>query len=268
MKHFLMRAALIAILTLPSAAQIRYTDILPDTLLSADLAHPWAMYSADLNGDGEWDFTLTQFHPLADLDIAEVNAAMTGGREMLLDNEGVPRCLARGDEIDFEEALWYDTRSTALHMGRNWAGARDGFLGVRVRSGGTWLYGWIRLDVAANERTITVKDFACEMTPDKGIQAGSDGITGVPHAAAAAGITFRIAGSFLLVDTGAEVGPVDWILSDICGRVAARGILEHSISRIDCGAFKPGVYFLRILGRGSPAAGKLLLGEGRIHGIE
>ncbi len=267
MNRFLVRAALAVILALPAAAQIRYTDILPDTLLMADLANPWAMYSIDLNADGTFDCTICQFHPSRDYDVAEMSCSQYGTCEILVNGVGTPRCLAKGSPINSAGTIWFNSGTTAMPMTDNWAGAQDGYLGARVRSGTGWLYGWIRLDVAANERTITLKDFACEMTLDKEILAGADGITGVAALSGGEKMQLRIAGTSLIIDRNDAKAPADWILSDLFGRRAAQGRFEHSSGRIDCGSFRTGVYFLRIREPGSAVTGKLLLGGGRIHGI-
>ena len=53
-----------------------------------------------------------------------------------------------------------------------WSGAGDGFLGVRIRPDDAYRYGWIRVQVAADGESFTVKDMAFESSKDSMIYAG------------------------------------------------------------------------------------------------
>lgn len=56
--------------------------------------------------------------------------------------------------------------------GGNFIGATDKFIGAKFTAGLATHYGWIRVDVAADASTITVKDFAYNSTADAAINAG------------------------------------------------------------------------------------------------
>jgi hypothetical protein len=53
-----------------------------------------------------------------------------------------------------------------------WLGATDKFLGVRFTNGADLHYGWVRLDVAGDATTITIKDYAFNAQPNGSIIAG------------------------------------------------------------------------------------------------
>jgi hypothetical protein len=177
MKRTIFSVTFMALICMPAAGQIRYVDIEPDTVLAATLSSPWAMYELDLDGDGSSDFIITQFHPEAALYIAEMTCAQNQDCEMLVDANGIPRSLSKNDQIDDGQTTWFNSQSNALHMSANWKNVKDGYLGLRVRHGGNVYYGWARLDVAPDESTITIKDFACRMTPNTGIAAGAGAFT-------------------------------------------------------------------------------------------
>ncbi len=82
--------------------------------------------------------------------------------------------LAFAIDTPYPNSQWADTIN----------GVTDGFLGLRFTAptsdstNGTF-YGWIRLDVAADLRSVTIKDFAYQSIPDSSIFMGQGSPIGV-----------------------------------------------------------------------------------------
>ncbi|RAJ02222.1 putative secreted protein (Por secretion system target) [Chitinophaga skermanii] len=55
-----------------------------------------------------------------------------------------------------------------------WAG-KTGYVGIRFTVGGKYRYGWLRISVAANGSSYTIKDYAYNETPNANIVAGNAG---------------------------------------------------------------------------------------------
>ena len=61
---------------------------------------------------------------------------------------------------------------TYAYQGGEFLGVSDKFLGVKFVAGANTHYGWVRLDVAGDASTITIKDYAFNAFPDGEILAG------------------------------------------------------------------------------------------------
>ncbi len=53
-----------------------------------------------------------------------------------------------------------------------WAGVTDGYAGLKFASGTKTLYGWVRMDVSSDGKTVTIKDFAYNAVDGGSINAG------------------------------------------------------------------------------------------------
>ena len=161
-------------------AQIIYTDINPDIVLKGTLSNPWSQYELDLNNDASPDFVITHFYPSYDLFYVEMSCNQYKDCEVLVDESQTPKSLNLNEAIGPEQSLWFDSKSNALHIRENWVGAKDKYLGLRIKNDGHWYYGWIRLDIPQDESSCTIKDYAYESSVDKGLKAG-DAISSVKN---------------------------------------------------------------------------------------
>lgn len=91
----------------------------------------------------------------------------------VLMNGTYPAALDLNQLID-STGTWIQPNYEILNNGTegNWIGVTDKYLGVRVKDGAQWLYGWIRLDVNTAGTSVTIKDYACNRTPNALINAG------------------------------------------------------------------------------------------------
>ncbi len=64
--------------------------------------------------------------------------------------------------------------SSSIYTAGNFQGDGDRFVGVRFQlDGATNHFGWIRVNVAADYRSVTIRDYAYNTTPDTTIAAGT-----------------------------------------------------------------------------------------------
>jgi hypothetical protein len=185
-------------------SQVQYTDLSPDVTVTAG-----SPYSLDLNSDATPDFSfsinviatsVTMYGApvpvngnIASMDLFSGNAAI-GVQESFAYGQYValsPTVLATGAAID-GAAVWGSTATGLLAYsgvatflgnqiplaGGNWGGLTDGYMGVRFVASGNNHYGWVRLSVAANATSITIKDFAYQASVNCAINAGAS--TGAP----------------------------------------------------------------------------------------
>lgn len=190
-------AATVILGTQAAQGQIVWTDI-NDTTLNGNNQR----YDIDVNNDGEVDFRITQFVDSIvsgdNLTGVQVETFGTAGNQVLgLDylNYNYPFRLGVGDTIGAGEPFRGLGQGTApnrfigyMGLGVNGTtypnsqfvdttnGITDGFLGLKFRSDVNdtirTFYGWLRLDVAADLRSVTIKDYAYESTFNGTIQAG------------------------------------------------------------------------------------------------
>jgi hypothetical protein len=168
-------------------AQVQYTDIDPDEIVEGSTEAP-AEFEIDFDGDGTADITLVQDNPSATFTRSRVfpgtNAIAGFGpvttnyyyfyASFLQDGDvissGVVMTNTNDDREDFMLASTF-----AGNTYGNWGGEEngDGYLGVEFEAGGgTTHYAWVRIDVAADASSMTVKDYAFQATPDTPIEAG------------------------------------------------------------------------------------------------
>jgi hypothetical protein len=157
-------------------AQIFYQDINPDIVLDS-----WN--SKDINIDSTVSSALSYGDP-GNLTIwEEFNSRIVinafSDCEVIISN-GYPAALnldavisSGGNLVQPNYAVLYDGSKG------NWKGAVDKYLGVRVKKGADWLYGWIRLDVNSTGSAVTIKDYACNRKANSSINAGQNSNTGV-----------------------------------------------------------------------------------------
>jgi hypothetical protein len=146
-------------------SQIIYTDI-PD-------ATPNATYSLDLNNDSVDDF-LIQFASGDKVMCIPLNNNAYSGE--FVGGVHLPWALSAFNNICDSPLTWYDsgnpgTMAWGTSTG-HWAGATNKYLALKIMVGTNTYYGWARLDLLATSASFTIKDYACNSTPNACIQAG------------------------------------------------------------------------------------------------
>ncbi len=174
-------------------AQVTWFDI-ADTTLDKN----GAFYDLDLDTNGIVDFRITQFVDSSSIKIngAQIETFGTAGNQVLgLDyaNYNYPFRLNAGDTIEPGKTFkGVGQKSVDRYIGylgleingTNYPnsqfvdktnGVTDGFIGLRFRSTRNdtirTYFGWVRVDVSADLKSVTIKDFAYEQEENTGIKA-------------------------------------------------------------------------------------------------
>jgi hypothetical protein len=230
-------------------AQIYYQNIVPDETLnmfnSRDIridSSSTARLSPGAPGDLTiWNDFGTQILTKASSDC---EVAMTAG---------LPSQLDSGAPID-GNLFWAQPDNSALISDAapgHWTGGGDHFLGVRIRKAGQWYYGWIRLDVDAGGKSVTIKDYACNMLSEVDIKAGQSLLSVDSKDANPEAITAAIYPNPFTVSANVLIsgihGTFEMRVYDLFGREVARrtGFTNHG-NVLERGDLLPGVYFLEV----------------------
>lgn len=248
-------AALASVMTVPAAAsgQIIYTDLDPDVEITAG-----TLYEMDLNNDGIVDFRF---------DVGSNPGVWTKGEVYVSSSQDMnavdatigslgyyyPRVLATSDPID-ENNSWlapipYATFVIAYASGAaygNWGGADNGYMGIRFDIDGNLHYGWVRLDVAADGSSMTLKDFAYEATAEMGIAAGAMpvGVTNL-HQPIEAKI-FAAPNKLLTIQLGQSLTHPVLSIYNIVGQKIMQKEIETGTFQEDLSAWATGNYLVNI----------------------
>lgn len=202
-----MKKNLLSILALSfglsSFAQIVYTDITDQTLTPATSRETLAI---DLDGDNTTDFVV---YALDSSFVSQLGAVPIKGLAVDLAGNNMidatqetntagdflaVTVLSSGDAINSSSSFMASNPSNLLSGGGlglnaqvpvagsvnagNFINTTDMYIGVKFEIGSAFHYGWIRVDVADNAATVTIKDFAYESTSGDAIFAGDTGSTG------------------------------------------------------------------------------------------
>ena len=184
-------------------SQVVYTDINPDQIVLEGNE-----FYLDLDTNSDWDFKFSNTAGLVSILTSATsiyyflegiwatalpgNSIFTDQPTSWIESRNYPVAMEQNDIIDellhFETWPWqrmawrkyvygwngYSTTSHYCCAGGYWFPEQtDKYLGVRFADAeGLRHYGWIRCDVKDEGRTLIVKDYAYEATPEKGILAG------------------------------------------------------------------------------------------------
>lgn len=165
--------------------QIIYNDITPDTTV-----YDTNYVNIDIDLNGYSDFSIYKGYVMDDDSnrIAEMVGLIRDKYcEVLGSTAGYyfyPHALNMNNIIDTKSPDWkindFGTMNFQANYGGygNWQGVQNKFLGIRVEDvDSNKYYGWTRLDVSADAKSFTLKDYAFNSSPDSGIKAG-EGLTG------------------------------------------------------------------------------------------
>jgi hypothetical protein len=158
----------LCVMSMKSNAQIFYQDLIPDVTINTwnmkDI-HIDSLATSNLNYGGAGNLTIWQ----------EFNSQIVvnafSNCDVLMSN-GYPAALNLNQLIP--GSPWLQPNYAVLNNGTqgNWIGVTDKYLGVRIKNGIQYFYGWIRMDVNAAGNSVTIKDYACKRMPNASINAG------------------------------------------------------------------------------------------------
>lgn len=176
MKHLLL-VFLGLSLTAGAVAQISYTDISPDSTVSATGSEQMKSYRIDLNNDGSYEFELRHFNPDPNNRAVELYQNIAGTQQVIIDGQNHARVLTTTDVIGPASAQWGLDMYGILNA--PWYGSNDRYFGFRFRIAGEWHYGWARATMPANRSGFTIKDYAYNTVPNQPLTCGSTGSLGL-----------------------------------------------------------------------------------------
>lgn len=252
-------------------AQVVYTDVNPDTTVNTVNG----AYMLDLNNDGTVDFALSYVQvPITfnttgggtavytyDVIVAAGNNATTNQVDTATTqspaNPGFPQSDSHGAGFSVNSGgLWFagygtgythflaaaSTALPATYNWGNWNGAVDQYLALKFDIGGQTHYGWVRLDVAQNANSFTVKDYAYDST------ANTPSVTGVVNAIATVegnGVAVSQVNDVVRVDLGTTTG-ADVVITDLSGRTVMGSHIENGTADFDLTGQASGIYLVSV----------------------
>lgn len=171
--------------TSAAQAQINYVNI-NDTTVDTNGGY----YDIDLDSDGAADFRITQYLDtgatgmLDGILITPFDSLYSRVAGELENGFNYPFKLLPGDSIQLDTEWAGNTQTSPGYLvfqfdgtpypNSYWKGpVSNGYLGLRIMQDDGFHFGWARLDVAADNRSFTVKDFAYEETLELSILAGA-----------------------------------------------------------------------------------------------
>jgi hypothetical protein len=252
MKHLILCFALFAFVH-EASGQVVYTDITPDSMVTAAPGQSSQSYFLDLDNDQEYEFELRHTNPGVQSGTMAVEIRINPKQdqlEMLVDENGHVMALEEGAVMSPASKFW-DVDMSGMLDG-TWFVDTDRYFGFRFRMRGEWRYAWARVRIPFDVSSITVLDYAYEKSANMPITAGS-GITGTEDAVlATTPIEVSLLGTSLLVrNPGAR--DVDLAVHDILGRPMLRRQVAGGVSAVDVSALPRGVYFALLRGPGGDA---------------
>lgn len=234
---FLMLAALFFSATSPAGAQILWHDITPDTTCGP--GHPTSSFTVEIPGQ-------ILLHCNAIAVVAE-----THGPEILKRN-GVPAKLNPGETIT-PSAAW-DNGGTLVSTfpsdPANWrTDAADKYLGFRFKetfSSPDWHYGWIKLSVAEDASSFTIKEWAYNQQPNQPVKAGEkSNTTAIGGITKEAEIGLQLQGRKARISSRQQGLHYTVCITDMQGR-SFNGITLTKTGEVDLSGLTPGLYILTV----------------------
>lgn len=142
----------------------------------------------DINGDGLLDFLISGINYKNEYSYIKISSASQRlENEVLIENYKylyeedsleiyLVAALQQGTEIQSNENfdtygyIMYDNGKEVLSLIK---GKSNQYIGVKFKIGSTYHYGWLKIDVSEDNRTLTIKECAYNTTPNQPIAAGS-----------------------------------------------------------------------------------------------
>ena len=255
-KYSAMAGAFIA--TSAVNAQIQYTDINPDQVVDGNNSP----FMLDLDGDMVDDMMFsagfvsgTYYGGLVSYsgNVAVASAAngivgSSGSLGPLASNLSLGSVVSSGASFvsGSQVALAADLNltgmiSTNIQTG-NFMGATDGYLGIAFDISGSTHYGWVRLDVASDASTITLKDYAYNGTADGAINAGQT--VGLDNVPVEDKVNFKPMLDKALINVTPDLFGSEITLVDMTGRELSSTTIKDVNTTINYNGADAGIYMI------------------------
>lgn len=161
------------------SAQIIYTDIIPDSTVSASDTEVTKSYYIDLDNNGSYEFELRHFNPGPGNEDVEIQQNFNSIQQVIIETNGHSKVLSHSDTINSKSIQWGSDGYGILNS--PWYGSGDKYFGFRFKKSIAWYYGWARVNIPADHLSFTVKDYAYNSVPNAPINAGQTSTNGISN---------------------------------------------------------------------------------------
>ena len=256
-------------------AQIVYTDIVPDKTLNAD----GETYNLDLNNDGLVDYVFFTIvgatYTYAGVYMPFMSAAFANSNEIVGTVKtyptmagsvkfGFPYKLNLADQIDSAQPLFglQDIVFNTSHLFRppmysfidgnpygNWGGGvTDKYVGFHFTPDSVkWYFGWARCDVAADAKTLVIKDYAYDSIPDEGIAAGAGANVGIPVTPTMQPFRiFSFEGVANVIVSDGKLEDAFITITNSLGQTVMSQPITNKLTQVDLNQFAKGIYLVTV----------------------
>ncbi|MFK7906245.1 MAG: T9SS type A sorting domain-containing protein [Chitinophagales bacterium] len=232
-------------------AQVSYTDVEPDFTTKLTPGSESNIFAVDFDGDGNREFDF-RWDKITNWFLHMV--AVGDGEDFILrgtsTNSFGARYLQRhsvGNLID-DSKNWGNSTPEPLISDTNNPNFRnlgDKYVGVRFKKGTDMHYAWV-LVAFDDEDNLTVKSFAYETTPNKGIEAGDTGFPTSIEDMEAYNISVfpNPTSDYLSIENGSNEALKNVSVFSQEGRLVMESRNVDSFNKIDMRELKQGMYFL------------------------
>jgi hypothetical protein len=275
-------------------AQIIYTDLNPNVLLSCDFSNPCSGdYSLDLNNDGINDFVLSARKKFVGCGVCggQLVYAMANGDSAVIattayswiaDKQGgypintlIDSSLGWTNAVHTLVTKEVNCLSCAPSQGSHlvhsnasgtWLNVYGKYLALKIKVGTNIYYGWVRLaaSIGANTVSMTIMDYAYNTIANQPILAGQAVATGIDPLSFGDGLGVRLfpnpAKDYLTIELPNTNKEVEVTIADITGKMIYRTIVSD-IQKLDVNTqdFGTGIYVVQIQSADFIATKKLVI---------
>ncbi|HEX8517319.1 MAG TPA: T9SS type A sorting domain-containing protein [Bacteroidia bacterium] len=242
-----------------SAQSVVYTDVTPDSVLGIG-----GIYNLDLNNDAVVDFELVQRSGLyASFFTYDAIGVFPRGANAVDTSGGNGTATALDVNMQIDSSLnWLDSTEMAAITpptanglalvvpafsisGGNFLGTMGKFLPLRFEVGGVKLYGWVRLDVAADSKSFTVKDYAYTNVPNSYSITGA--MVGISEAAKNDNISIYSYDNNIVVKMDPNVAAEGTVsVTNLLGQNVCTQVISSNETFISLSGARAGIYMVTV----------------------
>jgi hypothetical protein len=262
------------------SAQVNYTDLNPDVLVTGNLDS----YLLDLNGDLTPDFsfvtldtafggTNTSYFPIpVTYNVNYAGAQMNNFPGNQWAGENV--ITGTGTSASSSFGLANIPQGSSIGPGNSWDSSSTlvglninvsipllgystniqsgpmigttGFIGLKFSVGGNTHYGWARVEVTPNGEILSIKDYAYDGTPNTPIVAGETGSGPVGVNDNQDFVNVQTMGKFIRIELTQNLDFAQATVTSISGQEVVSRELNSTISDINTSEIASGIYILNI----------------------
>jgi hypothetical protein len=249
LKNYLaLTAGFVAISPLADA-QIIYTDLNPDLVLGG-----WeSSFQLDINKDSIFDF-LVYHRKNRDYGTWYTNnfIGVIGKGQVLSAGDSIGKSwLYRPKAMNLNDEMITSPPNSEWKRGGSlsrFEGLQDKYVGFRFKINNNIHYGWARLDVAASDRSIILKEYAYNTQAEKLLRAGSTKVS-LPEENSSKNILVYSNGSCLRIEAPVDQSLTGRIrLTDLNGReLRSVDVNNEKKVQLNTQELSPGVYIVNIV---------------------